>query len=94
VPESDQTEGGMPYWDVGREHPLTVAACGEDFTSLELFDAHHVGDHALDWPEHEDGRRCLDVDEMTERGWLQDVLGRWLNPARSERAERAFKTAA
>ena len=78
-----------------KETPLNgCSACGEDFTSLELFDAHHVGDHELDWPEHEDGRRCLDSEEMTERGWVQNIKGRWVNPARSERAGRAFETAA
>jgi hypothetical protein len=70
------------------------SACGEDFTSLELFDAHHVGDHALDFPEHEDGRRCLDAEEMTGRGWVQNVERRWLNPARANRARRTFEKAA
>jgi hypothetical protein len=70
------------------------SACGEDFTSLELFDAHHVGDHALDFPEHEDGRRCLDAEEMTGRGWVQNIERRWLNPARANRARRTFEKAA
>lgn len=65
-------------------------ACHEDFTSLELFDRHRVGDHGLDWPEHEDGRRCLDAEEMTEHGWERDDEGRWLDPVRAVRARRAF----
>jgi hypothetical protein len=74
--------------------PNGCSACGEDFTSLELLDAHHMGDHALDWPEHEDGRRCLDAEEMTGRGWVQNFERRWLNPARAYRARRTFEKAA
>jgi hypothetical protein len=64
--------------------------CHQDFTSLELFDRHRVGDHALDWPEHENGRRCLDAEEMAAKGWEQDDKERWLDPARAGRARRAF----
>jgi hypothetical protein len=67
--------------------------CGEcraDFTSLRLFEAHRVGDHALDYLEHEDGRRCLDVIEMAKRGWLQDAKGRWSDPAHAARARDYF----
>ena len=83
-------------------NPLNqCGACSRDFTSVELFDAHRVGRHAFTLmeglemePMREDGRRCLDADEMTELGWVQDVKGRWLNPARVERARAAFDTAA
>jgi hypothetical protein len=69
--------------------------CNSDFTSLELFDAHRVGTHEyLFDAEHVDGRRCLDEDEMEARGWTKDERGRWLNPARAERARRAFLKAA
>src|SRR5262245_26202887 len=83
---------GVSHW---KGRPLNgCSARGHDFTSPALFDAHHVGDHMLDWPEHEDGRHCLDADEMMERGWVQNLQGRWLNPVRSERAQERFKTAA
>jgi hypothetical protein len=49
--------------------------CRRDFASLRAFDAHRVGDHQLDFPAHEIGRRCLDVEELPE--WLQDSRGRW-----------------
>jgi hypothetical protein len=49
--------------------------CRRDFASLRAFDTHRVGDHQLDFPEHENGRRCLDVEELPE--WAQDKRGRW-----------------
>jgi hypothetical protein len=57
-------------------------ACGLDFGSVGAFSAHRVGKHEYDWsPEREDGRRCLDTDELRERGWKQDTRGRWRQPA-------------
>jgi hypothetical protein len=62
----------------GRRHdypdgygPLAYCrACGCDFSGDTLFDLHRVGKHEYDWsPEREDGRRCLDREEMLERGW-------------------------
>ena len=72
--------------------------CGEDFSSLEGFDAHRVGKHEylFDWraESREDGRRCLDADEMREAGMELDARGRWVNPARAQRANQAFGEAA
>jgi hypothetical protein len=66
--------------------------CGEDFTGIRLFDAHRVGRHAYTYseglamdPPREDGRRCLDVDEMQERGWRLDKRGRWQDPIQAAR---------
>ena len=63
--------------------------CGLDFGSVSGFDAHRVGRHAYTYlqgldqtPPVEDGRRCLDPDELAERGWRQDTRGRWRQPAR------------
>lgn len=64
-------------------------SCGEDFASVDLFDRHRVGLHAytlseglrLD-PPREDGRRCLDVLEMFERGWERNGRGLWTDPAK------------
>ena len=68
-------------------------SCGEDFGSVELFDRHRVGRHAFTFseglkldPPREDGRRCLDADEMRERGWCVDARGRWVDSARALRA--------
>jgi hypothetical protein len=69
-------------------------ACGADFTSVVLFDAHRVGKHERDYPEHEDGRRCLTSWEMTDRGWVQNVKGSWLDPTRVEKARESFRRAA
>lgn len=70
-------------------------ACGADFSSVETFDAHRVGKHEyLLSPERVDGRRCLDEDEMTAKGWRKDKRGRWVNPARAERARQAFQEVA
>ena len=76
-------------------------ACGLDFTSVRLFDAHRVGRHEYLYaeglqlePPREDGRRCLSGDEMEAKGWQQDARGRWFNPVRSERARAHFAVAA
>jgi hypothetical protein len=51
-------------------------ACNKNFGSLGAFDAHRVGKHELDYPEYENGRRCLSDEEMTE-GWHTDKYGKW-----------------
>jgi hypothetical protein len=65
-------------------NPLNLCrACGNDFTSVKLFDRHRVGVHAYDYsPERPDGRRCLSAEEMLENGWRQDARGRWIDPVR------------
>jgi hypothetical protein len=58
------------------------SGCRQDFTSLSLFDRHRVGVYSYTYsegaqffPPREDGRRCLDVDEMKAKGWeLNDVV--------------------
>ena len=53
-------------------------SCSTDFASLAAFDKHRVGAYAYPWsPEHEDGRRCLIGDELTEAGMELDPRGRW-----------------
>jgi hypothetical protein len=57
-------------------------ACGLDFARVESFDAHRVGKHAYTFAEGAsrgrcDGRRCLLVSEIAERGWKLDSRGRW-----------------
>jgi hypothetical protein len=60
--------------------------CGLDFSSLEAFDAHRTGRHEYLWtPEREDGRRCLDTEELEALGWEQNDWGRWFDPMRSAR---------
>jgi len=60
------------------------SVCGLDFTSVRDFDSHRVGVHAYTYaqglkldPPVEDGRRCLDKEEMYSTGWAHDVHGRW-----------------
>ena len=72
-------------------------ACGHDFTSLRLFDAHRVGRHEYTYaegvvmePMREDGRRCLSEPEMLAKGWQYDGKGRWNDPAASARARASF----
>jgi hypothetical protein len=59
-------------------------ACLRDFSSVSAFDRHRVGKHTYDFaqgmrfdPPVEDGRRCLDEDEMLEAGMELDRRGRW-----------------
>lgn len=54
--------------------------CGENFGSVQSFDRHRVGKHEYTFmeglsrePSLEDGRRCLDLDEMAS---LRDKQGR------------------
>jgi hypothetical protein len=41
----------------------------------------------------EDGRRCLDTDELRTAGMEQDCRRRWAIVADAERARRAFRAA-
>ena len=55
--------------------------CKQDFGSVTAFDAHRVGKHEYVYDlEHEDGRRCLAVDELLDSGWARDQHGRWRTP--------------
>jgi hypothetical protein len=57
--------------------PLSLCcSCGRDFSGDRMFDQHRVGNHEYSFedglrlePPREDGRRCLDADEMREKGW-------------------------
>ena len=58
-------------------------ACETDFSSVSAFDKHRVGKHRYTYseglkfdPPVEDGRRCMDVDEMTAAGMELDARGR------------------
>jgi hypothetical protein len=64
--------------------------CGEDFGSISAFDAHRVGKYEYTWsPDREDGRRCLGVDELEDKGFRLNRRGAWstskLAGTRSER---------
>jgi len=76
------------------------SACGEDFTSVTLFDTHHIGRHEYTFqeglkldPPVEDGRRCLDKIEMLDKGWIILPSGLWSDPARTESARIRFGAA-
>ena len=58
------------------------SACGRDFSSVTAFDLHRTGKHEhLFSPEHPDGRRCRDDEEMIDKGMRLDASGRWRGPA-------------
>lgn len=94
----------MPHHNAA-QFPIAPAngcrACGQDFAGLSYFEAHRVGRHdytlseglRMD-PATEDGRRCLTVDEMTEKGWALNDRGRWFSPAAAERMRERFAEAA
>jgi hypothetical protein len=77
------------------------ARCSEDFGGVRLFDRHRVGVHGyteleglpMD-PPREDGRRCLAVDEMAERGWCRSGRGRWVDPVEVARGVCALHRSA
>jgi len=58
--------------------------CKADFASVSAFDKHRVGKHAYLYteglemdPPRDDGRRCMDADEMRAAGIERDDRGRW-----------------
>jgi hypothetical protein len=56
-------------------------SCRRDFGSVSAFDRHRVGRHAYTFREgleqgREDGRRCLDEDEIWAAGMALDARGR------------------
>ena len=60
------------------------STCGLRFSGTSAFDAHRVGRHAYTFtqglalePPVEDGRRCLDLDELRRAGMELDPRGRW-----------------
>jgi hypothetical protein len=70
-------------------------ACREDFGSLTAFDGHRTGTNAYTFreglnmePPREDGRRCLDPDELAAMGWHQDGQGRWKLPLSEAQRQR------
>ena len=73
------------------------ASCGADFSSLRNFDKHRVGVHEYTYseglkmePMREDGRRCLDVDELDALGLIRDKHGRWADPLATSKARDSF----
>jgi hypothetical protein len=87
-------DGRAPFGVVFLETVVTgvyfCTTCKENFTGLEAFDRHRVGTHEFTFQEglrldspREDGRRCLDEEEMRARGWAKSVRGGWFDPARS-----------
>lgn len=54
------------------------SACGVEFGGTTAFDLHRVGRHEyLHSGERPDGRRCLSIDEMLERGLRINKRGTW-----------------
>jgi hypothetical protein len=56
-------------------------ACGEYFNGAAGFDAHRIGRFGID-------RRCLDVAEMTARGWMRNTADFWITDSHAQRAAR------
>jgi hypothetical protein len=76
-------------------------SCGCDFASVSAFDRHRAGSYVYTFaeglelvPSRDDGRRCLDDDEMLGVGMAPDARGRWTIAADVERARRGFAKAA
>jgi hypothetical protein len=85
-----------------KQKPLNgCSGCRQDFTSTSLFDLHRIGSYGpgeyqgnpADWTPRL-GRRCLDEEEMTVKGWTQDDRGRWTDPVRVQASREAFARAA
>lgn len=67
-------------------------SCSTDFSSVAAFDRHGTGTHEYTSLEgvqlgREDGRRCMDDDEMMGVGMELDSRGRWrIIPSASQEA--------
>ena len=46
--------------------------CSELFNSTYAFDKHRIGQHGID-------RRCLTIEEMTEKGMVKNLQGFWVS---------------
>jgi hypothetical protein len=75
--------------------PCPAHGCGQVFASLSAFGRHRVGVHAYTLseglrmePPREDGRRCLDTEEMEALGWRRDSRGIWKLPLSEAQRER------
>jgi hypothetical protein len=81
------------------ENPHNLCrSCNQDFASVSLFDAHRVGVHEYTYSEgvkmepiREDGRRCLDTDELEARGWVLDKRGIWTDPVGAAACKARFQ---
>jgi hypothetical protein len=88
--------------DTARKFVCLCSACGQDFGGVRAFDLHRVGKHAYSYSaKHPDGRRCLNEQEMQERGMYLNESGRWSQPrnglserlgSRRQRTELAIST--
>ena len=72
-----------PRKDIQRTMNL-CCACNTDFASVSAFDKHRIGKHAYAHsegltknPPVEDGRRCMDEDEIRAAAMELDARGRW-----------------
>jgi hypothetical protein len=80
--------------------------CGEDFGSVESFDAHRVGNYPQRGPSEyegsleawtpDKGRRCLTVEEMESgsfqgRQFVRNGRGRWSLEKRLNRSRKRFQ---
>lgn len=73
-------------------------ACGQDFSSVGLFDRHRTGRHAYTFaeglrmdPPVDDGRRCLDLSDMRSLWWEPNERGAWHDPERSAAVGETFR---
>jgi hypothetical protein len=81
--------GGAAVSALGGSCANPCRACGStDFASVSAFDRDRTGDNELDWPEHENGRRCRNTEEMLEAGLELDPRGRWRIVLTDEQRER------
>jgi hypothetical protein len=92
----------VPAWKAKPRNQC--ALCFREFASVRAFDLHKTGTHEHTFaeglrrdPPREDGRRCLDEDEMRARpkGRLDlNARGLWEEVDRADRARSRFGTKA
>ena len=65
-----------------REDEELLPTVRGDFSSVQNFDAHQLGKgQAHRWsPEHEDGFRCMNDEELERAGFELNEYGRWHRP--------------
>lgn len=109
ITPGDQTPGSV---SLAEYVPLNQCSeCRHDFTSTDYFDQHRIGVHAYTFsggllldPPREDGRRCMDEDEILASGLrrvepgdsiayesrIKSGVPLYFDPVKAERARARF----
>lgn len=64
-------------WNGSRVQHCAAPGCCLTFSGTTSGDHHRVGEHHITDPTDPNRRRCLTIDEMTDRGMRPNAYGYW-----------------